>query len=340
VPSRAQATRILVGIAVSGGLLYLVLRNISAEAILSHLRRTQWSWLLLSAAFHVATVWARGLRWRPLFHPLSQPAGPLVSATMIGYMANNVLPLRGGELARGYLAARSGGLSFWTAMATLAVERVLDALSILLILGAVVLVVKVPAWLETGALTLLALDLLAMALLILLARQRTGGAAQDDPRAWQRWLRRIPGVGDRLLGWIALFSLGLQSLRPGPHLRPLLGWTAVVWTLTAGAVWAALRSGGLALPFSASLAVLAFGGIGVSLPSAPGYIGTLQFFVVQALAIYGVPPAEAVSVAFLYHAASYIPVTLLGWLLLVVQGVSLWEATREARARTTGHDRV
>lgn len=318
---RVGATRVLLGIGVSAGFLYLVLRNISPGEILVHLGRTHWAWLGLSAALNLTMLWARGFRWRWLFYPAPQSGWQLVSATTIGFAANNILPLRIGELVRSYLAAGSLEVSFWTALATLAVERVLDALSILLILGGVVLLVPVPPWLQAGALILLALDLLVMGLLIFLAAGRAAG-----------WIGRLPRVGETLIRWLALFASGLQSLRPGPHLIPLLGWTVLVWTLNAGAVWAALSSGGLALPPSASLTVLAFAGIGVSLPSAPGYVGTFQFFIVQALAIYGVTGPEAVSVSLLLHAASYIPLTLLGSALLATQGVSVWEVSRKARA--------
>lgn len=327
MPTRSQAARILVGIGVSAGLLYLALRNVVLSEMLAHLGRTHWGWLGVAAIFNLAMVGARGFRWGWLFSPLALARWPLVGATLIGYMANNVLPLRAGELVRGYLAARSGGLSFWTALGTLAVERVLDALSILLILGGVVLIVEVPPWLRAGALTLLALDLLAMGLLILLAQQ-WGPVA--------RLLGRIPRLGQALNRWLTVFSTGLRSLRPGPHMGPLAGWTLLIWILNAGSVWAALRSAGLTLPPSASLTVLAFVGIGVSLPSAPGFVGTLQFFAVQALAIYAVRGAEAVSASLLFHAAVFIPVTLLGWMLLMAQGVSLWETTREARTRAHG----
>ncbi|OGL06327.1 MAG: hypothetical protein A3I03_11630 [Candidatus Rokubacteria bacterium RIFCSPLOWO2_02_FULL_68_19] len=319
----ARVVRLLLGLAVSAGLLYLVLRNISLAELLSHLGRTHWGWLALSVTAHLAMVGARGVRWALFFHPAAPASWPLVSATAIGFMGNNLLPLRAGELLRAYLAARSTGLSFWTALATLAVERGLDAFSILLILGGVVVVVKVPLWLKTGALTLLAIDLLAMGMLILLAR------------GWgplNRWITRIPRLGGTVQRWLALFAIGLQSLRPGPHLGPLLGWTVLIWIVNAGAVWAALRSIGLALPASASLTVLAFTGIAVSLPSAPGYVGTVQFFIVQALGIYAITGVEAVSFSFLYHAAGFIPLTLLGWAFLLAQGVSLRKAIEQAQA--------
>jgi hypothetical protein len=319
-----RTLRVLIGIAVSAGLLYLVLRNVSPGQLLSHLRGTHWGWLALAAAANLAMVGARGVRWRSFFHPAAPAPWPLVSATAVGFMGNNLLPLRAGELLRAFLAARSTGLSFWTSLATLAVERVLDALSILLILGAVVLLVPVPPWLKAGALALLALDLAAMGALILLAGDRGRLAAR---------IMRIPRLGPTLTRWLSLFSVGLQSLRPGPHLAPLVWWTVLIWVLNAGAVWASLRSLGLAVPASASLTVLTFTGIAVSLPSAPAYVGTVQFFVVQALAIYAITGVEAVSFSFLYHAANFIPLTLLGWACLLAQGISLRRASEEARAQ-------
>ncbi len=322
--TRSQAGRILFGVALSATLLYLVLRDVRPAELLAHLSRTHGGWLALSALLNLAMLGARGARWSSLFHPEPLAAWPLVSATTIGFMANNLLPLRMGELVRGWLAAQSGGVSFWTAMATLVVERALDMLSILLVLGGIVFLVPVPRWLQTGALSLLALDLLAMGTLILVAR---------GPASWRALVRKIPRVGDALERWVSLFAIGLRSLRAGPHLGPLLWWTACIWVLNAGAVWAALRAGGLTLPLSASLTVLVFAGIGVAIPSAPGYIGTLQFFVVQALAIFGVTGAAAVSVSLLYHAASFFPITLLGGILLATQGVSLREASHAARSR-------
>src|SRR2546430_8928388 len=88
-------------------------------------------------------LWARARRWRYLFPPRSDPPG-LLPAVMIGYMANNLLPLRAGEVVRVYVVARrwsaagadGTGRVFWTALATLIVERVLDSFAVVLMLGA------------------------------------------------------------------------------------------------------------------------------------------------------------------------------------------------------------
>ncbi|HYT55986.1 MAG TPA: lysylphosphatidylglycerol synthase domain-containing protein, partial [Verrucomicrobiae bacterium] len=77
------------------------------------------------------------------------------------------------------------------------------------------------------------------------------------------------------------------------------------------------------VPFAASWVVLAFVGIGVSLPSAPGFVGTYQFFTVAALALFSVDQNRAFGFSLLQHLSQYIPVTLFGWLLLIKEQMSL-----------------
>jgi hypothetical protein len=74
--------------------------------------------------------------------------------------------------------------------------------------------------------------------------------------------------------------------------------------------------------------VLAFMGLGVSLPSSPGYVGVIQAASVLALALYSVPRADALSFSLVFHAAQYFPVTIYGLVLLLVEQVSLSEAAR------------
>jgi len=96
-----------------------------------------------------------------------------------------------------------------------------------------------------------------------------------------------------------------------------------IWTAYALGTYAALKACAIDAPFSASWVVLAFVGIGVSLPSAPGFVGTFQFFTVAALALYAVDPQQAFGFSLLHQMAQYIPVTLFGWILLVKEQMSL-----------------
>jgi len=300
------------------------------------LARTHWAWAVLSALLGPIGLWARGCRWGYLFPPGERPPG-ILPGMMIGYMANNVLPLRAGEVVRIYVVARrlraasgrSASESFWLVAATLAVERVLDSLALLLILGGLVLVISVPAIFQWAATTLLILDIAGIALVVGLARN-----PEAARRRIVRWTRRWPVV-TRLTGRVFDVSLrGIEGVRTRAHLLPLLGWTIVVWLCPAAAAWAMLRAVHLDLPFVAGWTVLAFVGLGIAVPSAPGYVGVWHAAAVLAVTIFGVPQSSAVAYALLYHAGQFVPVTVLGWIFLVREHMTLGEATRPTEVST------
>ena len=293
------------------------------------LRGTHWGWVLVSAALGPASLWARARRWYYLFPPRSNPPG-ILPAIMIGYMTNNVLPLRAGEFVRVYVVARRWSRAgtpgrvhgFWTTLATLVVERVLDSLVIVLILAALIFLIPVPRFLELAALVMLAIDLVGIAVLVALVVAPAGST-----RLVERLTARWPAVHRRVLRIFETFVHGLDGIRAAAHLGPLLVWTVVMWVLPAAAAWTMLLAMGLHLPFLAGWTVLAFVGLGVSIPSAPGFIGVFHAAAALAVGIFGVSQSAAVGYALVFHAAQIVPVTLIGWLYLLREHMSLGEAT-------------
>ncbi len=295
------------------------------------LARTNWAWALVTVALGLGGLYVRAFRWRWLFPPAPARPPGIVAATMIGYMANNVLPLRAGELVRIYTAARrlrqSEGLDAAQAFAlvtgTLVIERVLDSLAIVLILAVLVLLIPVPAGVEWGAGVLFAIDVVGIAALVTVAR-----APQLGRRLVAALTRRWPTLQRHGL---TVFDTGLRALdgiRTPAHAVRIAALTGVVWVMGAGAAWAMVRAVHLDLPFLAGWAIMAFVGLGISVPSAPGYVGVWHWAAALALGIFGAPPSVAVAYALLYHAASLVPVTVVGWLYLLHEHVSLGEARR------------
>lgn len=273
----------------------------------------------------------RALRWRFLFPPGAEPPG-LVPATMIGYMANNVLPLRAGEVVRVWVVARRWGHGFWTTLATLIVERVLDSLVILMVLGVLILVIPVPAVLRWAAMTVLLVDLAAIAVLGLLAAFPARFHA-----VLARLTRRWPRVAERAERVFATFVRGLDGIRARRHVLPIVGWTAIVWAVPALAAWTMMRAVHLDLPWIAGWTVLAFVGLGISIPSAPGYIGVFHWAAALAVGIFGVSDSASVGYALLFHASQIIPITLAGWVFLLREHVSLGDAAHAAQGREAVH---
>jgi len=306
---------------VSAGLLVYLFRDVDLRAIAAGLAETRWSFLAVSVALNLLALWTRARRWFYLFPPGSRPTH-LFNAVMIGYAGNNVLPLRAGEVLRAYVVARHGP-RLWTAVATIVVERVLDGLAVAFILAYLLLTISLPRELWWAAIVFVGLDLGLIAVLTVMA------TAPAVARHVVRLLvGRHPAVARKIRETLDTFNEGLEGARTLAHLGPILGWSTASWFLWAVSAWAGFKAANLSLPLSAAWAVLGFVGLGVSLPSSPGFAGIIQAAVVLALALYGVPRAEALGFSILLHAAQFVPVTLWGLALLVVEQVSLTQATR------------
>ena len=254
---------------------------------------------------------------------------------MIGYMANNVLPLRAGEVVRIYVLGRklreatgmTGAQSYWLVTATLVVERVLDSLAVVLILAVLVLTIPVPRFVEWAAGVLFAIDVIGVSALVAVA-----AAPQTCRRILLRLLGRWPAAARIVVSVFDSGLRGLDGIRTLAHLPRLALWTAIVWLMPATAAWAMLRAVHLDLPFGAAWTVIAFVGVGISVPSAPGYVGVFPAAATAALEVFGVARSAALAYALLYHASTVVPLTVVGWIYLLREHVSLGEARRTAPA--------
>jgi uncharacterized membrane protein YbhN (UPF0104 family) len=194
--------------------------------------------------------------------------------------------------------------------------------------------IPIPAELRWPAIVFLAADLGAMAVLAVIAV--APGWCRGLIRAlFHRW----GGLERRAMGVLGTMSEGLRGVGAGHHVVPIVVSSILIWLLFAVSVWTGLRAAHLDLPLAASWAVLAFLGLGVSLPSSPGYVGVVQAATVLALALFSVPRTEALSFSLLIHASQFFPVTLYGLVLLLVEHVSLSEATQAAAAPAVTSDR-
>jgi uncharacterized membrane protein YbhN (UPF0104 family) len=147
-------------------------------------------------------------------------------------------------------------------------------------------------------------------------------------------VRRVaPPLTRRASDTLDTFNEGLRGARTRSHVAPMLIWSTAGWCLWAVSAWMGLHAAHLDLPLTASWAVLGFVGLGVSLPSSPGFAGIVQAATVLALALFGVPRQEALSFSLLLHAAQFLPVTLWGLGLVVIEQVNISEV---ARAGGTG----
>ena len=327
-PMGSRAWRSWLGVLISAGFLVYAFRGQHLDEVWAALRRADLRWLAPALAFYFAGVWLRAVRWSVLLRPVvlipARAAFPIVVA---GYTANNVLPLRTGELVRAYLLGRRYGVRKTSALATIAIERLFDGLTMLAFMLAATTVISFTA--ELRQLALIAFVLFAAILLGLVALT-LGGDLRD--RLLQLALGPLPTpMADRVERLATSFLGGLGVLTRKADLALVAATSLVAWGFEASMYWTIARGfdAELADAIGPAAALLTTGvaNLATLVPSAPGYVGPFEYGV--RLVVHdalGVPAGLALSYAILVHAALWFPVTVWGAIEWWRQHLSLRQA--------------
>ncbi len=328
--ARLRDPRVLVGLAVTAASLAWVLTGVDFRQVGRDMARADPWLLLLSAPAYVLMVWVRAIRWRHLTDAVApvEPR-PLFRAVALGFMANNVFPLRLGEVIRAFVLARDTGLSSAAVFGTVIVERLLDAAAILG-LAAVVLGLGGAQALGIDARAMLpSLVLLALVPTVFVAALRLAPEPVITLVSWPVGRMMSARIRERLEGILRQIASGLGSLRGGRHLGWIAFHSALIWLVLAPLPFAAAllaleidlgSSGQLA---GASYTLLVWIGAAVALPSAPGFFGPYHAACWLALRPFGVPKELAIALGPLAHAVFWLTTTLLGLAVLRSRRTSL-----------------
>lgn len=316
---RRRGLQLTLGLVISGAVIWWTFRNVDWQASWGHIVTADRWWMLLAVILATLPFPLRLPRWRLL---LRHEDGSVVGwpamwhAIAIGFAANNVLPFRAGEVLRPAAVARLGRVSFATALSSIAVERVLDALMAvgLLSLALTVAGIDPSLTLKEGGRPIAesasivgALGLLALAMAVLAAWQRS---------ATMRLVRRaLPDhpIGNALYHFGERLLLGLSALGNVRTALPVVGWSAIIWLTNAAAFHAAFTAFDFAIPFTGALILQGALMIGIAAPQMPGYFGVFELTIAGTLAaLYGIPLDAGIAYGLLYHVTTFIPITVLG----------------------------
>jgi len=333
--TRGKALRMVVGIGLGGLLAYLSFRKVALGDILQAASGIRWSWMLVVLVLTFIVLILRSIRWGVLLAPAKRlPVRVLFPSLMIGYMTNNVLPLRAGEIIRAYHLGAKGDLPKSTVLASILVERILDVWTvfILLLVGTSFVAVSAEArqLLRTGA-------VLSAALLIVLfvlgrRKELLVGLAT---RALKRVVPRFAAKGERVF---RAFADGADLLGSARRLLAVMSISLAIWILGSLMVYLTSLAIPIALPFWGAPIVLAVIALGITVPTSPGDIGTYQFFSLLGLSIFGIPRAAALTFSIILQGSQYIPTTLVGLLFVLRESMGFagirrmaWKTERPAR---------
>jgi uncharacterized membrane protein YbhN (UPF0104 family) len=261
-----------------------------------------FAWLLLALAVSGLTLTLRGWRWHRVLryaripHRLRDAFG----LTLVGYMGNNVLPARGGELLKiGLLSARTTARRR-EILGTVLVERLLDTAVLATLFAALTWAGVKGSASGWGTATLAAAVLCAAALgLAVYLRLRRGGR-------FERFAAVIRPVAaaSKLFTRPEGARLGLLSL--------------VIWCLEGVTFMCIARSIEIRLAPLSAIAVVVLASLAAAIPAAPGYLGTFDAAVVVGLHAAGIEGGDAAGVLLLARVVFFVPVTIVGLALIVL----------------------
>ncbi|MGN6485674.1 MAG: lysylphosphatidylglycerol synthase transmembrane domain-containing protein [Thermomicrobiales bacterium] len=309
-----RSWRAWVGIAISAVSVYFAFRGQDFGAIRDALKSANLWWLLPALVLYFAGVWVRAIRWSILLRPVTD-AKPreLLPIVVIGYMANNVLPLRTGEIVRAYTLQKQRKVPMTSSLATIAVERIFDGITMLGFMLAAMAFVSFTS--ELRHLAIVAFIVFAV-LIIGLFILTLGGSLVD--RLLQIVLGPLPTrIADKVEHLAESFLGGLAVLKRRRDLALVAGTSVLAWSLEASMYWTIARGFSTqlrdAMGIAATLLTTGVANMATLIPSSPGYIGQFEYGVKLVVnGALGVPEAEALAYAIVVHAALFFPITLWG----------------------------
>lgn len=286
-------------------------------------------WWFLLAAVEVVPLWT------------------VVRAGAVGLFAIALLPFRMGEVVRPLLIRRPPRLTFWAASGTVGAERILDALSVsvLLLVGLRFAkpLDKLPDHIGTLPIHVAIVPRLALTCALVFA----GGCVvmgvfyfwRDFAR---RFTERVVGlVSLPLARWIATkieqMAQGLGFLATPRQAVPFLLLTVSYWALNAATFWLLAVGSGIDIGYFGAMATMGVVALGIIVPATPGFFGAFQLAIYAGLAMYLPPEAvtEAGSVyAFLGYALPIGLTTVVGLIGVIAKPRALLALAGDPEAPT------
>lgn len=306
---------------------WLVLTQIEVVRLLSLFEEIQIAWLALGLLCFSLGYGCRIERWRLMLKIDNNEirwghcAGPLLSS----FALNNILPLRAGDIMRAFAFNRELGVSSGVVIATLFVERLLDMFVILFFLGALSFLFDLDniGFLKIGG---LALFLISITLLTLFLS--TGLMNCFGNKLIQFTKKLKFNMADKIANEVHKSLNTLSHLAKGRTMIKLIFWSLAAWIFEALMFLTAAE----AIPSikHAAAAWLAFpvGTLATLIPSSPGYVGTFDYFVMQAMVLFGNSQLASAAYAFTVHLLMWLPPTVLGGLYLLYRPIRNFQDIR------------
>jgi glycosyltransferase 2 family protein len=332
-PSESKRTaHIFTGITLvlSVACLAWALHGVSWTELWEEIRELNWRWVAIGVVADLLVYVVQGWRWSLLLLPVTRVSPwASVGAIYVGLFANEVLPLRAGELIRCFLMARWSKIPISVTLASALIERIFDGM--LLIAGLFVSLRYMRRFplsggqsrafemVTTGSIFLAILLLICAALLAVAMywREQTLDALLDA----------------RLFSWAHVFIEDLHRIGHSRYLYFSLAVSVPYLLIQIVPIYAIMQAYGFdGVTWSQAGALMVLLRLGSVVPQAPGNVGLFQVLSTLGLTLFGVPRAMARRFTLILWAVVTLPLLIVGFIALVASGTKMGDVRREAQA--------
>ena len=286
----------IAGIVISIGGIYWAFKDFQISDFKASIQKVEIIYLVIATFLLWGSVWLRALRWKWLFKKADSPSVPsLYRAELVGYFGNNVLPLRLGELLRSYIVGKENHLSKSFVIGTVVLERLMDMLALISLAFLLFLIYPLEESIRGYVLWSGIISIFTITIFLIILHRI-----------------KIIKADYKILIIIKRIIDGILSIRKGMVI-PVIISSLLIWCIYWMDVFLLQRAFQFNLSWAQVLTVLVISSVALSIPSAPGMIGTfhaaVKYTMVDLFAFYA---NDANSFAILMHAYGYILLTLLG----------------------------
>lgn len=288
----------------------------------------------LLLALFIPLIWMRAMRWRLLLpNSTALSVGRLFDATIIGFFASFVLPLRAGEIIRPWVLSRWQPVSFSASLASIMIERLADSVCLLtLMLVCLTQLNEVPVIILAGAKALGVLTLVLIAIVVL--SYLLPGRVES---VFHWFIGKIvghfaPHMAERFNHMVTEYFAGLRVINSFWQLARVIVWSFAMWLFMAGWYQLLLMAFGIQSTFWIGMMLNVMIALAVAAPSAPGFIGVFQVGCILALStVYGYSEEFAVAYSVVGHILQVVFNITAGIIVLHLRGLKL----RQLRGEST-----
>ena len=323
--NRKDWQRALPGLVVSLVSLAVVLYFVDLQELGQALRLADYRFVVAGVLVSFAWLGVRGKTWQSLL-PEPVPYRTVFLTLSEGYLLNNILPFRLGEVGRAFLLSRKTALRFWQVFSSILIERALDMVFATSLLLSTLVFVVGGDWARQAAVGVGLVVLVGLIGLYLIARNQTAVLNLFN-RLSGRWPLLTQAGGSALPAFIA----GLAVLTDGKRFVRAAGWMVFNWLLSVLQYFIYLRA---FFPDAQLLWAgfsLGAASLGIAAPSSPGAVGVLELTLVAALSLFNLNPSHAFAFAVTAHVLNYLVIGMLGAYALSKDNETLLGLYRQAR---------